>query len=377
MAHNTDVRPILRSILLPLAVTVGTFFLAACEYFQGTPEITLEETRRTVLTYLMARRHGGARFEEQLYPDVNPVMYDPRDDAIYFALPGKDCDPQRRSQILEQYVDTLEQVVWNGMIRDSLVAVGRYRARLSDTVGCVCKIPAGNLSIDMERILSFPYGDVTYAVSLRELAGNLDNRYSYARIAGQRGMRQSFTNYGNLVSRRGEPSLARLTDTLLKDIPDEEERREERIQHLLDFVTNEVGPPESDEEGFERQEPLRRPTETLISGRGNSGNKSILFASLLEQIGEEYLLVYADKTDGVGEDISVAVPRGNFPKSNGHIFSWRKGEWVSCETTVPGFKIGVRHIPDYYAFGQIMFFQRPSDTRGVYHPRSGELIPLR
>ncbi|MGE3799645.1 MAG: hypothetical protein AB7H80_01345 [Candidatus Kapaibacterium sp.] len=335
----------------------------------GEPDITLEEARNTLVAYLMFRKHGGENFEKQLYPDANPVMFDPRDQMIYFALPEPMCSEATRATTMKKYVDSLEKVTWNGRIRDSIVAVGRYRAYITDEIGCACRTPVTNLTIDTAKLLRFPYANATYTITLRELAENLDNRYSYF-LTKPSTLQNSMAYYGVLVSRKEEPSLTRLVDTLLQELPDEEEQREERIQRLLDFVSNDIHSAAVDEDGFIPAEPPRRPTETLMFGEGARENKSILFASLLEQIGEEYLFVIVDS------DLSVAIPRGNFPKSNGHIFKWRDREWVSCEPSIPGFKIGIDHIPDYYTFAEITWLQRPSDPQGFYDPRTAKIVPF-
>ncbi|MCB0712005.1 MAG: hypothetical protein KDD67_06715 [Ignavibacteriae bacterium] len=355
--------------LLLAPLLAFTFVFSSCEYFMGKPDITLEEARNTLVAYLMYRQHGGENFEKQLYPDANPVMFDPRDQVIYFALPIAMCDEGTKKTTMQKYVDSLEKVTWSGRNRNNIVGVGRYRAYLSEDLGCACHTPVSNLTIDTAKILHFPYTNATYTITLRELAENLDNRYSYF-LTEPSTLQNSMAYYGTLVAMKEEPSLTRLVDTLLQNLMDEEKQREERIQKLLDFVSNDIHSPAVNENGFAPVDPPRRSTETLMFGKGAGENKSILFASLLEQIGEEYLFVIVDS------DLSVAIPRGNFPKSNGHIFKWRDREWVSCEPSIPGFKIGIDYIPDYYTFAEITWLQRPSDPRGFYDPRSGKIVPF-
>ena len=61
--------------------------------------------------------------------------------------------------------------------------------------------------------------------------------------------------------------------------------REAKIQRLVDFVSNEIQYDYSEAVGG--RETLKRPNEVLFTRSGDCSNKTILLASLLEQIGED------------------------------------------------------------------------------------------
>ena len=90
--------------LLNLSLLIA-LLLTGCT--EEPPAIGTEEIRNTIISYLMARRHGGHNFEDQLYPDVNPTMFDPRDQSIYFGLRPEDCtDPERSRRMMPYVIDT-------------------------------------------------------------------------------------------------------------------------------------------------------------------------------------------------------------------------------------------------------------------------------
>ena len=96
-----------------------------------------------------------------------------------------------------------------------------------------------------------------------------------------------------------------------------------------------------------------------MAGRGDCSSKSILLASLLEQINEDYLLVYYK------DHITVAVRKGKFPNNNGLTFM-REGEtWLIAEATVPGFQIGETIVENKLIFKDVEYVQRPDKGDSV------------
>ena len=105
-----------------------------------------------------------------------------------------------------------------------------------------------------------------------------------------------FANHGIMVAKPGEPSLKRLIDDLLRDVGD---KREARIQRLVDFVSTEIEYALRKRCHRERLKRANGNTDDV----GDCSNKTILLASLLEQIGEEYVLLYCPM------HITVAIPQ--------------------------------------------------------------------
>jgi hypothetical protein len=204
---------------------------------------------------------------------------------------------------------------------------------------------------------------------LDELRRLTDNSFLYGgRLITQAPERKDqphmvFANHAIMVSKPEEPTLKRLANELLKDVG---ENREARIQRLVDFVSNEIE--YSYTEAVGARETLKRPNETLMTRSADCSNKTILLASLLEQINEEYILLYCP------QHITVAVPQGNFVNENGLDFKWNQKPWVIAETTAPGFQIGTSRVIESNRLTNVNYVQNPKNSDVIFDANSYELL---
>jgi hypothetical protein len=176
-----------------------------------------------------------------------------------------------------------------------------------------------------------------------------------------------FANHGAFVARPEESSLRRFVDELTRDIPaDGEDAREARVQRLLDFVSREIT--YDMREATYNFELLKRPNEVLMTGESDCSNKTILFGSLLEQIGEDYLFVYTP------DHITVAVRQGHFPLRNGLSLTWEGQTWLIAEGTAPGFRIGIDRVRGEEHLKQFKHVQRPRDRDVIFDLATGKQL---
>jgi hypothetical protein len=157
-----------------------------------------------------------------------------------------------------------------------------------------------------------------------------------------------------------------LVKDLLKDAGD---NRESKIQRLVDFVSNEIEYSYTGAVG--RSETLKRPNEVLLTRNGDCSNKTILLASLLEQIGEDYLLLYCPK------HITVAVPQGSFPNENKMDFEWERKNWLIAETTLPDFQVGKTKVNGFDKITPVNFVQRPKEKNLIFDASSMRVLEFR
>jgi hypothetical protein len=225
-----------------------------------------------------------------------------------------------------------------------------------------------NIQIDPNQKLSFKLEDATYDISLNEIRNLANNSELYggkliARMPSRRDEPQFvFANHGIMVAKPGEPSLKRLVDELLQGVPND---RNSRIQRLVDFVSKDI------EYSFVEAssgETLKRASETLMTRSGDCSNKTILLASLLEQIGEEYLLIY------VPQHITVIIPQGDFPDDNKLDFTWNQKNWLIAETTVPGFQVGKTRVMDSLRLMHVNYVQDPKNADVIFDANSYEVL---
>jgi hypothetical protein len=166
-----------------------------------------------------------------------------------------------------------------------------------------------------------------------------------------------FGNHGAMVAKPDEPSLKKFVAQILGDAP-ESLSREEKIQKLLDFVSTQI---EYDyREALGNSETLKRPNEVLMTRQSDCSNKTILMASFLEQIGEDYILLYCPS------HITVAVPQGNFPLENNLSFEWDGKNYIAAEPTLPNFQIGKTTVAQTLLLNTVNYVQKPKQTGIIF-----------
>jgi hypothetical protein len=170
-------------------------------------------------------------------------------------------------------------------------------------------------------------------------------------------------NHGAMVAKPGEPTLQSLVKQLVK----EEKDTSKQIQILLDFVTNEIN--FNYREMYATYEVLKRPNEVLLTRSSDCSGKSILFASLLEQIGADYHFAYL-------KDHLCVIVNGTFPSDSVHTYQVNKKSYQLAETTLPGFKIGVTQLEQPMFWHKILFTQKPSRDSKILKYPTGEVARL-
>jgi len=143
--------------------------------------------------------------------------------------------------------------------------------------------------------------------------------------------------------------------------------KEEMSQKLLDFVTKDIKYDfDAHEEGVEQ---LKRPDEVLMTKKSDCSGKAILYASLLEQIGVDYRLIYFKG------HISLAI-EGDFKDNNSLSFSIGGKTFTMAEVTAKGFIIGdsILATPDgkLLRIKDMLYFQKPGLGSKIYDAKTGK-----
>lgn len=370
---------------LVVASVVGALLLA------GAVAVFIHETRtlaakpdeasadavarlRDEVIYLAAQpRFAGDDLGAQVFGKAHLELLDVRAGQAYFSLP--EMEPAAEREAIARLTSDPSKVV-RAKERNGIIVLGDYSLAKSAEKACLLSIKVANVRIDPTTVLTFKFERATYTLSMQELGAFLSNTsivggYLNADTGADRnGLPLVIANHGAMVAKAGEASLGRFAHDLTADIPaDDPQAREKRVQRLLDFVTNEI---EYDfSEASYNFETLKRPSETLMSRRSDCSNKSILLASLLEQTGEDYMLVY------MPHHICVAVKVGQFSTSNGLTFDFENEKWVIAESTCPGFKIGIDRLQDEGVFKSIMYVQRPKWKNEIVRLKTGEELDFR
>jgi RNA polymerase subunit RPABC4/transcription elongation factor Spt4 len=115
---------------------------------------------------------------------------------------------------------------------------------------------------------------------------------------------------------------------------------EAKINFVLSFVQS--IPYIEDEASVSLDEYWRFPVETLYDNQGDCEDKSFLFASLMESMGFDAVILIFDSHAAVGVECSGVY---------GSYYSYEGNKYYYCETTAEGWAIG--DIPDQYGAADI------------------------
>jgi len=328
--------------------------------------INAAEIRESMVLLLAQPSFSGDELREQVLGKGRIAKYAWREKQVYFTFP--ETDEAEFQEFLGKHISDVSKVNF-GNTMDGIVKLDQYELNQSPVAFRFFKTTTDNFKLDTKQTISFPFGSVNYTLSLAELKNLSNNSQLYggrlvAKMPEKRDEPQMvFANHGIMVTKPGEPSLKRLIDDLLKDVGD---NREARIQRLVDFVSTEIA--YSYSEATSGREKLKRANETLMTRSADCSNKTILLASLLEQIGEEYILLYCP------QHITVAIPQGNFVDENNLDFTWEQKPWLIAETTAPGFQIGKSRVQEANRLTHVSYIQDPKNANVIHDAQSYRIL---
>lgn len=361
-------------VLIGLVVLIAVCGSVYALYVSSKPrEITREEIlageiRDSVVMMLAQPTFSGDEFEAQILGKGKMQRFDWKKREAYFTFPQ--TEQSEFDEFLNKFfVDRAKVEI--GANNDGEIRLGNYTLSVSPQNYYFFKTPIENIKIEPQQNLKFAFKDVSYDISLEEMRQFTNNSAVFGgKLIAEESQRTDapkiiFANHGIMVAKPDEPSLKRLVDELLKDETIRNDR-EKRIQRLVDFVSNEIE--YSYTEAVGARETLKRANETLMTRVGDCSNKTILLASLLEQIGEEYILLYCP------QHITVAIPQGNFPNENKLDFEWNQKPWLIAETTLPGFQVGVTKVQDAARLQTVKYVQVPRQTDIIFDASNYNLL---
>lgn len=354
--------------LIGFVVLTVVFSTAFGLYWRSIPkaktaeEFLAEEIRDSTVMMLAQPTYSGDEFETQILGKGKMVWLDWKKREAYFSYPP--AEQAEFDEFLNKYFVKRSKIEM-GEDKDGTIKLGKYDWTASEKTKYFFKTPIENFKIEPNQTLNFPFKTVNYSLNLAEMKGFTDNSKVYGgKLIAEASTAQNqpkiiFANHGIMVAKPDEPSLKRLTDDLLKDVGNE---REKRIQRLVDFVSNEIE--YSYTEAVAPRETLKRANEILMTRIGDCSNKTILLASLLEQIGEDYILLYCPR------HITVAVPQGNYANENKLDFTYENKPYLIAETTLPGFQIGKTKVARIEQLINVNYVQSPRQIDLIFDAKS-------
>jgi hypothetical protein len=357
-----------KMLVIGFLVLTVVFSTAFALYWSSKPrektdaERFAEEIRDSAVLMLAQKTFSGDEFEKQILGKAKFQWFDWKKREAYFSYP--EAEQSEFDEFLNKYFVNRAKIEM-GTESGKNLRLGETGMTKSADVKYFFKTPMDNFKIEPNQTLNFPFKTVNYTLNLDEMKGFTDNSKVYGgKMIAEASTSKSqpkviFANHGIMVAKPNEPSLKRLTDDLLKDVPDD---REKRVQRLLDFVSNEIE--YSYTEAVAPRETLKRADEVLMTRIGDCSNKTILLASLLEQIGEDYVLLYCPR------HITVAVPQGNYADENKLDFVYENKPYLIAESTLPGFQIGKTRVGQFEQLINVNYVQSPKQIDLIFDAKS-------
>lgn len=345
-----------------LAVVAAFFFLTNGSSTERKVD-TENERRQTMISYLSNPRFSTADFCEQLtHTKAKLEIYQLDERKLYFSISKTNFEGDRTLKKLCMDPSTIEMA----KVSNDRLVLGDYR--FNDTSVYFFRFPDSLLRVPRKLNLSIAYDPFTYTINDKELTNFISNKSIYGGELyitrnGEELTMAYGMNHGAMVAKKNESSLRRLVAQITQGISS----KEQKIQALLTFVTNKIEYNFSEANGG--VEVLKRPNEVLMSKSSDCSGKTILFASLLEQIGADYRLAY------MKGHISVFV-KGKFQGTNGYTLKSDDAIYYLAETTCPDFVIGETILNEGTRFDFIQYVQKvgsPSIVRNVLTGKKFEL----
>jgi hypothetical protein len=369
---DTKKGPDVKLVLIAVVAFVVLAGAGYAAYRLSAPEppdfaaIHAAEIREGMIFMLAQPSFSGDEFRQQILGKGRIAKYAWREKQAYFTFP--ETPDEEFEEFLRKYIIDSSKVNF-GKLENGRIKLDDYELTPSPPAFRFFKTTSDNFRLDTTQSVTFPFSTAAYSVSLDELNNFSNNSQLYggklvAKAPERRDEPQMvFANHGIMVAKPGEPSLKRLVDELLRDVGDD---REARIQRLVDFVSTEIE--YSFTEAVSDREKLKRPDETLMTRSADCSNKTILLASMLEQIGEEYILLYCPR------HITVAIPQGNYADENKLDFTWNQRPWLIAETTAPGFQIGKSMVKEPNILTNVQYIQDPKNSNVIHDANSYRVL---
>jgi len=317
-----------------------------------------EATRESLMALLAYPQQAGSYIEPQLLGKARLELYQVDDKDVYFYLSPSDSGGEKLAQAICRLAVNKSRVEV-AKEKEGKFEFANYSFLRTPQKAAFLRVSLDNLRVDSDAPLRFPFEGAVYAPTVEEVHYFMRNESVIGGRVEAIPDSQSYGqptiyNYGAIVAKAGEPSLQRFVNDLTKEIAaSDPSAREKKIQRLADLISREIAP--NPEEG-----PLsivKRASEALMTGQSDYRNRAVLLGSMLEQIQEDYVFVYAK------DYLAVAVKQGQFPAKNESQIKWEDADWQLVDLTSPGFRIG-QDIPK----------KRPSATKYIQRPRQNSVI---
>ncbi|MCC6864809.1 MAG: transglutaminase domain-containing protein [Ignavibacteria bacterium] len=343
------------SVLLTLII----FFSCSKKENELTDTHLNKPLREAIVGYMSEPVFRNKDFVQQITgTEADLKLYDLDEQTLYFVINKTDYDSTTLDKL------TIDKgAVEFGFEQNGDVFLGQYT--LKGTGRKLFRFPKNDFKPDSNAVVKVKFNNgFEYIQNMNELADFADDKSIYGgKTNSEIKSNKYMASHIAFVSNGIEPSLKRLTDKIVKP----EGTPEINYQLLLNFVTQQIE--YSKNEAYGGYEILKRPNEVLMSGKSDCSGMVILYASLLEQVKADYILIYFK------DHIAVGI-NGKYRTVNGLRVKFENKDYNYAECTVQGFKIGETEILEKDLTNRILFIQKPGKDSPFIDYKTGKPITI-
>lgn len=331
--------------MLVLLVSV-LLLLGSCSPSTSTKQ-KMDAKQETALYYLLNKSLISDTFSRMLFQaPIDFRAMDPEEDLLYFVF-SKKLDRDKMLQSIARDTSKIEFAP----CENGDCYFGGLRGNVDKIVAL--RIQTSNLRVDTNMYFPLKLNKAKDSLSFEETHALLDTAIYY-------GGKQYFdvggmpaANLGALVMKKNESSpIYKIAQRLKKNAT----KQEKIIQNVQDFVANEITYSYADI--WYRREIFQRAHEVLISGFGDCSGKTVLMASLLEQLDIPYQILYYKNHVNIGV-------LGNFSSLNKYNCEIGGDKYYLSECTCVNFQIGTSLLEDD-VLDELSFYQYPKKSSAIY-----------
>lgn len=324
-------------------------------------------SNEAILNYIADPKFTGKDFSQQVTgTKARLETYNLDQNKVYFSINTNDFRDDTTKTLSSNPENVQFGKTDSGDFTGGKIRLGKYV--LNDPSSYFFSLPAQDFRVDPKRIVNVNLGNLIYNQSVRELADFILNESVHGGnlkilIGNKSGADIIQINHGAFVAKKGETSLTRLVNSLVKP----NDGQEVVAQKLLDFVTDKMKYDYGDI--AHNIETMRRPNEVVMNKGSDCSGLTILYSSLLEQRGIPHQLVYYPN------HINVAVT-GNFPNENGYAYQIATNKYSIAEPTTKGFQIGRTRLSGF-DINNMERIQSPGKNALVFDAKTGKALSFR
>lgn len=319
------------------------------------PKEKLDAHQETALYYLLNKSLISDTFSRMLFQaPIDFRAMDPKEDLLYFVF-SKELNKDKMVQAIARDTSKIEYAP----CENGDCYFGGLRGNVDKLVAL--RIQTNNLRVDTNMYFPLKLNKLKDSLSFQETHDLLDTAIYYGGKKYFDVGRNPAANLGALVMKKNEKSPIY---KLAQHIKGNTSREEKIIQKVQNFVANEVTYSYAD--FWYRREIFQRAHEVLISGFGDCSGKTVLMASLLEQLDIPYQILYYQ------DHVNIGV-KGNFSNLNEYNCTIGDDKYYLSECTCVDFQIGTSLL-EKDVLPELRFYQYPKKSGDIFSIQSNEAL---